>query len=297
MNTTSSPLEQLCVALMSPTHHVVGLVDDLLAACQDHGLRLDWQDGCCRLRSLGGGGAEGVIDVPLRKPVFRAILARMAALCNERRPNSVSPYGGQGELSVGGDPATVFRVVFANTPDEQRLELTQVRPEAVLPIPANSTRSFAPSKRTTAPTEPLRPWWAGHRVLVAAAAAAALLLVGEGARIVSWRIASQRDDIRRLITERDQVRAELDQLRQQAKSDFPLRLTGDSANQPLDWPATLDRFYDPVDPDSVNLKRLERLGGDNVRAKIAKLRQRKPEPTAAEVLAELFRDWGGPKKR
>ena len=62
-------------------------------------------------------------DVPLRKSALRAILARVAALCNERTPNSVSPYGGQGELSVGANPAVVFRVRFANTLAEQRLEL------------------------------------------------------------------------------------------------------------------------------------------------------------------------------
>ena len=86
-----------------------------------------------------------------------------------------------------------------------------------------------------------------------------------------------------MIAERDRARAELDQLRQQAKSDFPLQLTGDSANQPLDWPATLDRLYDPADSADVNLKRLERLGGAKVRAKIAELRQRKPEAELADM--------------
>jgi hypothetical protein len=113
-------------ALERPTDGVVGLVDDLLRLCQERGLQLDWQADCCRVRSLTSG-AEEVIDLPLRTSVFRATLARLAALCNERAPNSVSPYGGKGELTIGANPATVFRVEFTNTPAEQRLELTPVR--------------------------------------------------------------------------------------------------------------------------------------------------------------------------
>jgi hypothetical protein len=105
---------------------VIGLVDDLLALCQDRGLQLDWHANQCRVRPLGPGLQEA-IDVPLPKSVFRAILARVAALCNERSPNSVSPYGGQGELTVAADSATVLRVTFTNTPDEQRLESTPDR--------------------------------------------------------------------------------------------------------------------------------------------------------------------------
>jgi hypothetical protein len=64
------------------------------------------------------------IEVPLPRSVFRAILARIAALCGERMPNPVSPYGGEGELAIGTNPPTVFQVAFSNTPDEQRLEIT-----------------------------------------------------------------------------------------------------------------------------------------------------------------------------
>jgi hypothetical protein len=47
----------------------------------------------------------------------------MAALCNERIPGAVSPYGGEGELSVGTSPPAIFRVAFTNTPGEQRLKV------------------------------------------------------------------------------------------------------------------------------------------------------------------------------
>jgi hypothetical protein len=122
--------EQLRRALTTPSRGVLGLVDDLLAVSREQDIRLDWQTDHCRVR-FRGDGPEELIEVPLRKSVVRAALARIAVLCNERNPNSVSPYGGQGELSVGTDPVTVFRVAFANTPDEQTLELVRVSPEGV----------------------------------------------------------------------------------------------------------------------------------------------------------------------
>jgi hypothetical protein len=105
-----------------PTGGITGLVDDLLVVCLENGLQLDWDADRCRVRSFGGEWEE-LIDVPLRKSVFRAILARVATLCNERTPHSVSPYGGKGELSVGANQAAVFKVAFVNTPATQKLEL------------------------------------------------------------------------------------------------------------------------------------------------------------------------------
>jgi len=123
MRTVSDISSILRPALMSSTGGVVGLVDDLLNICRNHGLQLDWQSNCYRVRS-GEGDWEELIDISISKSTFRAILARLAALCNERTPNSVSPYGGKGQLSSGADPQAVFRVDFTNTPTEQRLELT-----------------------------------------------------------------------------------------------------------------------------------------------------------------------------
>src|SRR5258708_17688156 len=93
MNTPLTSLEQLTRALNTPTRGVLGLVDDLLAVSRQHGIHLDWHAGRCRVR-FREGGPVGWIEVPLRKSVVRAALARVAALCNQRNPNSVSPYGG-----------------------------------------------------------------------------------------------------------------------------------------------------------------------------------------------------------
>src|ERR1700681_516582 len=101
---TASPLSGVLQrALALPANGVIGLVDDLLLVCRDHDLQLDWQSNRCRVHHFEGAGEE-LFDVPLRKSVFRAILARLAILCNQRNPDSVSPYGGEGELSVGPNP-------------------------------------------------------------------------------------------------------------------------------------------------------------------------------------------------
>jgi hypothetical protein len=122
MSSRSSFPERVGRALTPSTNGVLGLVDQLLSLASEHGLQLAWQAGRCRIRSLEDG-PDDWIEAPLTKSVIRAALARIAVLCNERNPNSVSPYGGQGELAVGN---TLMRVAFTNTPEEQNLELVRI---------------------------------------------------------------------------------------------------------------------------------------------------------------------------
>ncbi len=117
--------ERLQTAFKPTPRGVVGLVDDLLELCREHKLRLNFEDGRCHVRSLEAN-SQDALDVPLPQSVFRAVLARIAALCNERVPNSVTPYRGEGTLSVGINPSTAFHVSFTNTPTEQRLEVRSV---------------------------------------------------------------------------------------------------------------------------------------------------------------------------
>jgi hypothetical protein len=132
MNSTSAFSGLLNRVVMHPSRGVVGLVDELLAACREHDLDLDWQADCCRVRTAGRDWEE-VVDVRLRKSVFRAILARVALLCNEQTPNSLSPYGGQGEIRFGPSPTATFRIALTNTPSEQRLKLTGLPMENARP--------------------------------------------------------------------------------------------------------------------------------------------------------------------
>jgi hypothetical protein len=127
MSTTSQLSRLLQPILTRTAGGVVGLVDDLLRACRQYELQLDWRADRCRVRSFNGAWEE-LTDVSLRAAVFRAVLARVAVLCNQRAPNSVSPYGGRGELTTGENPPSAFTVTFTNTAAEQKLEL--------LPVPA-----------------------------------------------------------------------------------------------------------------------------------------------------------------
>lgn len=99
------------------TGGIVILTERLLQQFGTPGSVLECREGQCHLAS-----AAGPDEVTLSKSLFRPVLARVAAMCNERRPGSVSPYGGEGELAVG-DPARLVRVRFTNTTAAQQLEI------------------------------------------------------------------------------------------------------------------------------------------------------------------------------
>jgi hypothetical protein len=144
--TDSGPLaERLRRAFGPNPRGAVGVVDELLTVCRDHPVQLEWRSGVCCVHSHGATAQEP-IELPLPKSVFRAILARFAALCNERAPDSVSPYSGNGELLIGDDTPALFRVAFTNTPDEQRAEVRFVGEQVANPV--------GPSKPIGAPDAP-----------------------------------------------------------------------------------------------------------------------------------------------
>ena len=152
MSDSSTPLDRLGRALANPSLGVLGLVDELLAVASQQAVRLDWQAGRCRVSSPEGGPLDR-IDVPLQKSVVRAVLARVAALCNERNPDSVSPYGGQGEISMRTDPSKTIQAMFVNTPEEQRVDMTSMRP-------GTNDRSQVLSLATL---DEARPLWNGSK--------------------------------------------------------------------------------------------------------------------------------------
>jgi hypothetical protein len=117
MSDSLDSVSKLKSALTAPTRGVVGIVDDLLLASCDRTIKLTWTSGGCL--------CEGIAQTqtPIEKSVMRAIIARLAALCNERNPNSVSPYRGVGMIDVATNPPTMVRIAFVNTPDVQSLDL------------------------------------------------------------------------------------------------------------------------------------------------------------------------------
>lgn len=125
----STPFAERVRKTFVPTSRgVVGLVDDLLGLCRTHQLHINFQDSHCYIRPLGTEARDS-LDVPLPKSVFRAVLARIAALCNEHHPGSVTPYRGEGEIAVPTPklencvPPSTCYVAFTNTCAEQRLEV------------------------------------------------------------------------------------------------------------------------------------------------------------------------------
>jgi hypothetical protein len=136
MSRPPTPFVERVQRAFQPTPRgVVGLVDDLLNLCRAHQLSITFRDGHCSVRRLGAD-AQDALDVPLPKSVFRAVLARIAALCNEHHPHSVTPYRGEGEVVVPAPPApncvpaSTCYVSFTNTPAEQQLEMRFSRSSA-----------------------------------------------------------------------------------------------------------------------------------------------------------------------
>ena len=86
---TASFEERVRLVFAHSPRAVLGLVDDLLELGRDQPLSLVFRDGTCVV--IPAGDASNAVEVPLPKSAFRAVLARVAVLCNEQRPNSVSP--------------------------------------------------------------------------------------------------------------------------------------------------------------------------------------------------------------
>jgi hypothetical protein len=107
----------------APTQRgIVGLTEQLLGACVGGDFVFERVKDRCICRCTVCGETQEA-PVPLAPAAFRTILARIAALCNEHSPNSVTPYGGEGLLTVNGYPGTVVQVAFVNTTEKQQLEL------------------------------------------------------------------------------------------------------------------------------------------------------------------------------
>lgn len=104
---------------------VVGLTDQLLAACAGSAVVFERVGERCVYRwTADGDTQEGT--VPFAPTAFRSILARIAVLCQESCPESVTPYRGEGSLPVPGHPSEQLRVRFVNTPEQQQLTLIGV---------------------------------------------------------------------------------------------------------------------------------------------------------------------------
>jgi hypothetical protein len=125
MNSAVTLADALAKAFDPPPSGFVGIVDNLLHLCRGGDLELAWRLNACHVR-IRRGAVEETLDLPVRKGVLRAMLARVAALCNQCQPGSVSPYGGRGEIHLGAGPQALFSADFVNTAAEQSLRLADL---------------------------------------------------------------------------------------------------------------------------------------------------------------------------
>ena len=130
MKDSTSTLQRPEQILANPDRGVLGLVEEILDAARHQDIQLDWEGGRLRLMVIEGE-EERRIEALLAKSVVRAILARVAALCNESRPGSVSPYGGEGVVAIDADPPSMIRAKFVNVAGNQHLELKSKSSEVV----------------------------------------------------------------------------------------------------------------------------------------------------------------------
>lgn len=121
---------------------IVGLTDQMLGACAGGDVVFERVGDCCVYHwTVEDDTQDGLVPIP--PAAFRTILARIAVLCNERRPNSVTPYRGEGLLTVPGQPSDLLHVRFTNTPEQQQLavkgvgrsEMSEATPQIEEPDP------------------------------------------------------------------------------------------------------------------------------------------------------------------
>ena len=128
----SYPDEDLNIlgAVVGSAKSVLELVNALIGHVPyKRDIELFWREGRCHIGYLEVDATHYVV-VPMPKSVVRAVLARIAVLCAESSSNSVSPYGGRGEIQLDGRDSKSRRAEFINTPERQSLILGAVRPTA-----------------------------------------------------------------------------------------------------------------------------------------------------------------------
>jgi hypothetical protein len=133
-------VERLRRAFEPGPRGALGLADGMLEVARAGALRCAWEGGTVRVTI---DGAEP-FDAALPKSAFRAALARVAVLCNERRAGSVTPYRGSAEVLVGDPPAPVF-VEFVNAPDELHLDARPAPAEVPAPAVPHANGLTAPT--------------------------------------------------------------------------------------------------------------------------------------------------------
>lgn len=102
-----------------PNTNVLESVDALLQTCAEDGLCVEIGPDETKMSVLGLA-REWRRTISARR-ILRSLLARVAEVMKSAGAGTVSPYGGRGELAIGG---TTLAIEFTNTADAQLLRLT-----------------------------------------------------------------------------------------------------------------------------------------------------------------------------
>jgi hypothetical protein len=120
--------QRLEAKFATPTERgIIGLVNDVLLLCAEHGVEFECDGERCTLHSRQDASEESC-PLTFNRSILRAGLAYISALCKKQSPTS--PYGGQGTIVIANEPQKSLEIVFVNTSSEQSLRIT---PKAVLP--------------------------------------------------------------------------------------------------------------------------------------------------------------------
>ena len=101
------------------------LVDDILAYVVENRARIVWVRELVTEFPLDGGTSRS-LGFAYRNSVARAVIARLAALCEVAIGNPFHPYRGEGSFTDPRWPHVRFFVEFSNSSAELCLELTPV---------------------------------------------------------------------------------------------------------------------------------------------------------------------------
>ena len=102
---------------------VLALADELVNYCLGHQVSLTITTGNCVVVDAHNQQKE-VVPITLSKVMFRALIARFAALCSSAK--TMTPYGGTGQIELP-DHSLILKVALKNTIDHQWLELVPTR--------------------------------------------------------------------------------------------------------------------------------------------------------------------------
>ena len=122
MNTTELNHRLKQILQPSPSG-VVGMADALLELCFRECIEIRATNFGITSRQANGTETNVIVNPWPRSSVFRAILARIIARCNDYSVDSVPIYGGDGIWARSMDEVSQLRISVSNTTSDSRIHI------------------------------------------------------------------------------------------------------------------------------------------------------------------------------